>query len=191
MLGGRGPRYLQAMRRPIATGLFLAMAATAGAQQAPAAKAPAAAPKPAAPARADTGLMMGSFVSQRIDGKPLPMTDLASDDQGVQYVIEFAQLVLTLKQGGEFRAALRYRQALAGKGQKLSQEPLQKMTVFGTWTRDGQSLRFVPDPKRGGEGLRILAGTAAGRTVNVPFDYQNGRVTKRSTVTLVYDPKIF
>jgi hypothetical protein len=178
------------MRRTLATAALLALATAAGAQQAPAAsKAPA---KAAAPApRPDTGLVMGSFMSQRIDGKPLPVTDLASDDQGVQYVIEFAQLVLAFKPNGEFRAALRYRQALAGKGQKLSQEPLQKMTVFGTWSRDGQALRFVPDPKRGGEGLRILAGVAAGRTVNVPFDYQNGRVTKRSTVTLVYDPKIF
>ena len=184
------------MRRPLATAMLMALATTAGAQQAPApTTAPKAttkaAPKTAPAARPDTGLVMGSFMSQRIDGKPLPVTDLAADDQGVQYVIEFAQLVLTLKPNGEFRAALRYRQALAGKGQKLSQEPLQKMTVFGTWSREGQALRFVPDPKRGGEGLRILAGTAAGRTVNVPFDYQNGRVTKRSTVTLQYDPKIF
>lgn len=139
----------------------------------------------------DTGLVMGSFVSSRIDGKKLPMTDLASDSLGTQYVIEFAELVLALKANGEFRAALRYRQALAAKGQAISREPLQRMTVYGSWMREGQSIRFVPDPKRGGEGLRILGGTATSKTVSVPFDYKNGRVSKRSTVLLIHDPRIF
>lgn len=181
--------------------LFLAAFAfaDASAQQAP----PTKAVKPAAPtkarasvapaplAAADTGLVMGTFVSSRLDGKKLPVTDLATDEDGVQYVIEFAELQLTVKVGGEFRAALRYRQTLAAKGQRATTEPLQRMTVFGTWYREGASIRFVPDPKRGGEGLRILAGTAAGKTIAVPFDYQNGRVTRRANVVLVYDPKIF
>ena len=161
--------------------LFLLAAFTsagASAQQAP-------------PASADTGLVMGTFVSSRLDGKKLPVTDLATDDQGVQYVIEFAELQLNMKVSGEFRAALRYRQTLAAKGQRTTTEPLQRMKLFGTWYREGASIRFVPDPKRGGEGLRILAGTAAGKTIAVPFDYQNGRVTRRANVILVYDPKIF
>jgi hypothetical protein len=144
-----------------------------------------------AKAAPDTGLAMGSFVSSRIDGKKLPMTDLATDSLGTQYVIEFAELVLALKANGEFRAALRYRQTLAAKGQAISREPLQRMTVYGSWLREGQTLRFVPDPKRGGEGLRILAGTATSKSVSVPFDYQNGRVSKRSTVVLIHDPRIF
>ncbi|MCX5755913.1 MAG: hypothetical protein NTX19_07335 [Gemmatimonadetes bacterium] len=164
-----------------------------GAQQAPpsrSAKSPAAATAEKPPAPADTGLVFGTFVSSRLDGKKLPVTDLATDDQGVQYVIEFAELQLTVKRNGEFRAALRYRQTLAAKGQKTSSEPLQRMTVFGTWTRDGVTIRFVPDPKRGGDGLRILGGTVAGKTITVPFDYQNGRVSRRANVILVYDPRI-
>lgn len=133
---------------------------------------------------------MGSFVSSRIDGKRLPVVDLATDSAGVQYVIEFAELVLALKANGEFRAALRYRQTLAAKGQRTSREPLQRMSVYGSWYREGRAVRFVPDPKRGGEGLRILAGTTTLRTITVPFDYQNGRVSKRSTVLLVHDPFI-
>lgn len=182
--------------RLAALGLVLP-AALAVAQKAPPAKV-AKAPAKAAPApaeqpatSADTGIVMGTFVSSRLDGKKLPVTDLATDDQGVQYVIEFAELQLSLKANGEFRAALRYRQTLAAKGDKTSSGPLQRMNVFGNWTRDGANLRFVPDPKRGGEGLRILAGTAAGKTVTVPFDYQNGRVTRRANVVLIYDPKIF
>src|SRR5205814_514811 len=106
-------------------------------------------------------------------------------------MIDFAELILTLRVNGDFRASLRYRQALAAKGTRVNSEPLQRMTVYGTWFREGANIRFVPDPKRGGEGLRILAGTAAGRTVTVPFDYQNGRVTRRANVILVYDPRIF
>jgi hypothetical protein len=149
---------------------------------------PVAAPRAAA---TDTGLVMGAFVSTRIDGKKLPVSDLATDDQGTQYMIDFAQLILTLKVSGEFRASLQYRQTLAAKGARVGSEPLQRMTVYGTWYREGTNIRFVPDPKRGGEGLRILAGTAAGKTITVPFDYQNGRVTRRANVILVYDPRIF
>jgi hypothetical protein len=150
-----------------------------------------AASKAPAQAKPDTGLVMGSFVSSRIDGKRLPVVDLATDSLGTQYVIEFAELVLTVKANSEFRAALRYRQSLALKGRATSQEPLQRMTVYGSWIREGQAIRFIPDPKRGGEGLRILAGTVTSKTITVPFDYQNGRVTKRSTVLLLYDPTIF
>ena len=170
----------------------------AGAQKAPAKKAPAT-PTPAAEASrpaatttaTDTGVMLGTFVSSRIDGKTPPVSDVATDDQGTQYLIEFAELVLSLKPAGEFRAALRYLQTLAAKGQRLSSEPQQKMTVYGAWHTEGANIRFVPDPKRGGEGLRILAGIAAGRTITVPFDYQNGRVTRRANVILIHDPRIF
>jgi hypothetical protein len=182
--------FLRTRVAPLVLILGATAFADAGAQRAttaatsPATKAPA-------PAKPDTGLTMGSFVSSRIDGKRLPVVDLATDSLGTQYVVEFTELVLAVKAGGEFRASLRYRQTLALKGRAITQEPLQRMTVYGSWVRDGQSIRFVPDPKRGGEGLRILAGTVTLRTITVPFDYQNGRVTKRSTVLLVYDPTIF
>lgn len=178
--------------------LYMCIAASAAGAQKPPAKAAtskAAAPSADAPpspkAPADTGLAMGTFVSSRLDGKKLPVRDLATDDQGVQYLIEFAELVLSLKANGEFRAGLRYRQTLARKGERTSDEPLQRMTVYGTWVREGSALRFVPDPKRGGEGLRILAGSAAGKSITLPFDYQNGRISRRATVLLIYDPKIF
>lgn len=138
----------------------------------------------------DAAPRMGSYVSSRIDDKKPPVRDLATDDRGTQYLIEFDELVLTLRATGEFRAALRYRQTLARAGEQTTQEPLQRMTVHGSWFREGPTLRFVPDPKRGGEGLRILNGTFTARTVSVPFDYRNGRVSRRSTVLLVFDPSI-
>ena len=140
---------------------------------------------------ADSGLAMGSFVSSRIDDKKLPVKDLVTDDRGTQYLIEFDELVLSLKGNGEFRAALRYRQTLARKGEQTTQEPIERMTVYGTWVREGAAIRFVPDPTRGGEGLRILAGTHTAKTITVPFDYQNGRVLRRARVLLLFDPGIF
>lgn len=134
---------------------------------------------------------MGSYVSMRIDDKKLPVKDLVTDDHSTQYLIEFDELVLSLKRNGEFRASLRYRQTLAPKGEPTTQEPIQRMTVYGTWARDGTTLRFVPDPKRGGDGLRILAGTHTAKSITVPFDYRNGRVSRRATVLLVFDPSIF
>ncbi|MEA3245098.1 MAG: hypothetical protein U9Q74_02965 [Gemmatimonadota bacterium] len=141
-------------------------------------------------AAAETALTIGTYVSSRLDGKKLPVKDLADDDHGTQFLIEFDELVLAFRANGEFRATLRYRQTLAPKGVPTSQEPLQRMVVYGAWSRAGRELRFVPDPKRGGEGLTILNGTFTGRTVTVPFDYRNAGVARRATVLLLYDPSI-
>jgi hypothetical protein len=146
------------------------------------------APAPSAGARSEPAL--GAYQSSKINGKPLPMTDRASDENGAQYIIEFDELILALRPNHEFRASLRYRQTLASKGARISQDPIQKMTVYGTWALVGAELRFVPDPKRGGSGLRILSGTAEGRTINVPFDYRNGSVQRQATVLLIKNDNI-
>jgi hypothetical protein len=153
------------------------------------AQAPAS-PPAAAPARAAEPAV-ASYVSQRLNGKPLPVTDRVSDDKGVQYLIEFDELILAIRPNHEFRAALRYRQTLAAKGAQISQDPLQKMIVYGTWAVVGTELRFVPDPKRGGSGLQILTGTFHGREIDVPFDYRNGAVSRRAAVILIRDDHIF
>lgn len=147
------------------------------------------APASATPANAEP--RQASYVSSRLNDKPLPVTDRASDDKGVQYVIEFDELILTILPKHEFRAALKYKQTLASKGSTIGREPLQKMNVYGTWVAVGTSIRFIPDPKRGGEGLRILDGTFAGDRINVPFDYRNGSVQRRANVVLIKDDKIF
>lgn len=168
---------LRAMAR--ATFASLIAMCAAGAQR------PAAAPaRPVEPA-------VASYVSQRINGKALPMTDRVSDDKGVQYLIEFDQLILAILPRHEFRAALKYRQALASKGTRMGQDPLQKMLVYGTWSVVGTELRFVPDPKRGGSGLKILTGTFSGREIDVPFDYRNGTVSRHASVVLLRDDSIF
>ena len=144
-------------------------------------KAPAGAAEPA----------VASYVSQRLNGKPLPVTDRVTDDKGVQYLIEFDELILAIRPNHEFRAALKYRQTLASKGAQIGADPLQKMVVYGTWGVVGAELRFVPDPKRGGEGLRILTGSFKDREIDVPFDYRNGSVSRRAQVMLIRDDHIF
>ena len=134
---------------------------------------------------------VASYVSKSINAKPLPLIDRASDEKGVQYLIEFDELILTIRPNHEFRAALRYRQTLASKGSQITQDPLQKMVVYGSWSAAGNQLKFVPDPKRGGDGLRILSGTFKDREIDVPFDYRNGSVSRRANVVLIRDDHIF
>ena len=159
--------------------------APAAAKPAPAAATPvpASATKPAEPAAA-------SYVSSRLNGKPLPYADHATDDAGVQYLIEFDELILTLRPSHEFRASLRYRQTLASKGERIQHDPIQKMTVYGTWSVINGALHFTPDPRRGGSGLAMLNGTFAGPRIEVPFDYRNGSVTRRASVVLVRNDNI-
>jgi hypothetical protein len=170
----------------MALAAFASLIAGALMAQSPAAAAP---PPPNAPHGAEPAV--ASSVSQRLNGKPLPMTDRAVDDKGVQYLIEFDELILGIRAHHEFRAALKYRQTLASKGAQIGQDPLQKMVVYGTWSVVGTELRFVPDPKRGGNGLRILTGTFSAREIDVPFDYRNGSVSRRANVILIRDDHIY
>jgi hypothetical protein len=133
---------------------------------------------------------LASYVSSRLNGKTLPVVDKATDDKGVQYLIEFDELILTLRPNHEFRASLRYKQSLASKGATMSRDPIQKMVVYGSWAVTNGELRFVPDPKRGGSGLRILNGTFNGARIEVPFDYQNGSVQRRAAVLLLKNDNI-
>ena len=133
---------------------------------------------------------IANYLSSRINGKRLPYGDRATDDNGVQYRVEFDEMILSIRAKHEFRASLRYRQTLAAKGQMIGRDPLQKMTVYGTWTAAGNSIRFVPDPKRGGDGLRILNGTFNGGTIEVPFDYRNGSVSRRANVVVIRNDNI-
>ncbi len=133
---------------------------------------------------------IANYQSSRINGKRLPYGDRATDDNGVQYRIEFDEMILSIRPKHEFRASLRYRQTLAAKGEMVGRDPLQKMTVYGTWTAAGSSIRFVPDPKRGGDGLRILNGTFNGGTIELPFDYRNGSVSRRANVVVIRNDNI-
>jgi len=144
---------------------------------------PAAPTKPVEPAAA-------SYLSSRINGRLLPYADRATDEAGVQYLIEFDELVLTLRANHEFRASLRYRQTLASKGDRINRDPIQKMTVYGSWAVINGGLHFTPDPRRGGSGLSMLTGTFAGRRIEVPFDYRNGTVTRRASVVVVRNDNI-
>ena len=154
---------------------------------------PPAGPAPVAAAAAPrlTEPALGNYLSWRLNEKSLPVTDRASDSTGTQFLIEFDELILSIRANHEFRAALKYRQSLAAKGKQMSQDPLQKMIVYGTWSVVGTELRFVPDPKRGGSGLQILTGTFHGREIDVPFDYRNGAVSRRAAVILIRDDHIF
>jgi hypothetical protein len=134
---------------------------------------------------------VASYVSKTINTKRLPVTDRVTDDKGVQYLIEFDELILAIQPKHQFRAALKYRQTLASKGSAMDQDPLQKMVVYGSWSVVGSELRFVPDPNRGGSGLRILTGTFKDREIDVPFDYRNGSVSRRASVVLIRDDNIF
>lgn len=135
--------------------------------------------------------MLASYVAVQVNKGKLPSTDVATDDQGTKYLVEFDELVLAIRANSEFRASLRYRQSLAEKGRALMREPIQSMTVYGRYEVRGNTIRFVPDPKRGGKGIQILDGTFAGDRFDVPFFYRNGQVTRKAQVVLKRDPMRF
>lgn len=153
---------------------------------------PAATPhSPAAPPVAPQGPALASYVAVSVNGGKLPSTDQVSDPHGTRFLVEFDELVLAIRARGQFRASLRYRQSLAEKGTALRREPIQSMTVYGRYVVQGNALRFIPDPKRGGKGIEILDGTFAAGRIDVPFWYRNGQVSRKAQVVLRRDPSRF
>jgi hypothetical protein len=166
----------------------LVMAGVAGAQ---APGAPAAGAPPPTGAQTPAGPPLASYVSISVNGGKLPSTDQVTDPHGTRFLVEFDELVLSLRARNEFRASLRYRQSLAEKGATMQREPIQSMTVYGRYVVTGNALRFIPDPKRGGKGIEILDGTFAGSRIDVPFWYRNGQVSRKAQVVLRRDPSRF
>jgi hypothetical protein len=114
-----------------------------------------------------------------------------TDAGGTAYLVEFDELVLAIRPGMQFRAALRYRQTMATKGEAIGRDPIQRMTVYGRYEARGNTLRFIPDPKRGGKGIEILDGTFAPGRIDVPFFYRNGSVSRRAQVVMKRDDSRF
>lgn len=137
------------------------------------------------------GPAAGSYVAVTVNGGKLPSRDKVSDADGTQYFVEFEELVLAIRPKAEFRASLRYRQALATKGERFGNEPIRSMTVYGRFEVVGGGLRFIPDPKRGGRGLEILDGVFSPGRIDVPFYYRNGAVTRKAQVSMRRDASRF
>lgn len=173
-------RFLSRFSAWAVIGVSFAAASLAAAQGS------ASAPQPTSP-----GPATASYVAATVNGGKLPSTDQVTDADGARYLVEFDELVLSIRPNFQFRAALRYRQALAVKGIAMGREPIQSMTVYGRYEVRGSQLRFIPDPKRGGRGIEILDGTYAGRTIQVPFWYRNGSVSRQAQVLLKRDDSRF
>lgn len=131
----------------------------------------------------------GSYLATRIDQSPLPLADRVTDGDGTNYLIEFDRLVLSLRGENRFRAIVRFRRTLSSAASKARgagrDVPLQTMTVTGRYAVVGTSIRFTPDASAETRGLRILDGTVEGRNrIALPFNYQNGRVTRNRMLRL-------
>ncbi len=133
-------------------------------------------------------LAPGTFVADRIDGSPLPLTDRVTDTDGTTYLVEIDRLVLSLRPGSRFRATVRYRRTLYSRDPRGRNRPapIQSMTVDGTYALVGGEIRFTPDPSKETRGVRMLSGRVEGpRRLTMPFDYRNGTAERHRTLQLV------
>jgi hypothetical protein len=138
----------------------------------------------ATPARAQ---QVGSYLAMRIDQSPLPLADKVTDEDGTEYLVEFERLVLSLRSGNRFRAAVRFKRTLATAGARSRTAPIQSMTVTGRYEITGTSIRFLADSTNEMKGVRMLDGTIEGpQRISVPFDYRNGAVERKRVLRLQF-----
>lgn len=130
---------------------------------------------------------VGSYLAMRIDQSPLPLADRVTDDDGTTYLVEFERMVLSLRSGNRFRAAVRFKRTLSAQGARSRAAPIQSMTVTGRYEVTGTTIRFVADSTGELKGVRMLDGTIEGpQRISVPFDYRNGAVQRQRVLRLQF-----
>lgn len=132
---------------------------------------------------------VGSYLALRIDDAPLPLADRVTDTDGTTYLVEFERLVLSLRAGNKFRAAVRFRRSLSTSDTRSGSRaaPIQSMTVTGRYEVTGKQIRFIPDSTSDTRGVSMLDGTVDGaQRLSLPFDYRNGAVQRRRVLRLQF-----
>ena len=165
----------------------VALGAQLGAQLGAPLGAQPAAPAPRAP-------IAGTFVAERIDASPLPLTDRVTDVDGTTYLVEFDRLVLSLRAGNRFRASVRFRRTLYSRDPRGRDRatPIQSVTVSGSFALLNGELRFIPDPSKEAAGLRMVTARVDGTgRLSMPFDYRNGSTERHRTLTLVRQDDVY
>ena len=133
---------------------------------------------------------VGSYLAVRIDASELPLADRVTDSDGTTYLVQFERMVLSLRAGNKFRAAVRFKRSLttgdtrAGGGRAA---PVQSMTVTGRYEVTGKSIRFIADSTSETKGVTMLDGTIDGaQRISLPFDYRNGATQRRRVLRLQF-----
>jgi hypothetical protein len=130
---------------------------------------------------------VGSYLAMRIDQSPLPLSDRVTDHDGTTYLVEFERMVVSLRSGNRFRAAVRFKRTLSAPGTRNRQAPIQSMTVTGRYEVTGTTIRFVADSSGEMKGVKMLDGTVEGpQRISVPFDYRNGAVPRQRVLRLQF-----
>ena len=131
----------------------------------------------------------GSYLAVRIDQAPLPLADRVTDADGTTYLVEFERMVLSLRAGNRFRAAVRFKRTLTTSDARARarQAPIQSMTVTGRYEVSGTAIKFIADSTGDLKGVRMLDGVVEGpQRISVPFDYRNGAVQRQRVLRLQY-----
>ena len=130
---------------------------------------------------------VGSYLAIRIDDAPLPLADRVSGADGTTYLVEFERMVLSLRAGNKFRAAVRFKRSLTTADSRAGgrSAPIQSMTVTGRYEVTGKEIRFIADSTSETKGIRMLNGTLDGpQRLSLSFDYRNGAVQRRRLLRL-------
>ena len=132
---------------------------------------------------------VGSYLALKIDDAPLPLADRVTDTDGTTYLVEFERMVLSLRAGNKFRAAVRFKRSLSTSDSRAGSRsaPIQSLTVTGRYEVTGKEIRFTPDSTSDSRGVNMLNGTIDGaQRLSLPFDYRNGAVQRRRVLRLQF-----
>ena len=125
------------------------------------------------PARSSAAApVSGVWQAQRVNAKPLPMTDEVIGRDGLTHAIRLYGMTLRLRPNGQFQAALMYKQSILTKGEKIDAQAILNDTWAGTYSVTGNHYHFDPKPQKGQQKVDPFDGDMSGRRITVAFDYE-------------------
>lgn len=134
--------------------------------------------------------LLGGYDAVRYNGKALPAQDRFPGKQGYVHVARLEEMYVVLKSGGKFVAGGRYALDYRAANDRRALPRPSDETTRGTWTRQGNSLTFRPEPPKGRRPIRPIGGVVVGDRMTVTYQLETAAGPRNVRLELVRNPNV-
>lgn len=124
----------------------------------------------ASPQSVRTGSIAGSYVAERMDGRPLPAELRVSSTRGYSRWLKLDQAVLRLQNNGRFTISARYDEQLVRLGRNPNGGQVKSETRQGRYTVVGDRITLTPFATASEKFPRPYSGKLQGAQMTVAIE---------------------
>jgi hypothetical protein len=143
----------------------------------------------APPLRAQASrLPAGVYVVTHVNAKPLPIADRLPSSNDMEQAVRLEEGVLRLRPDGRYVVAVRFHRALVRRGAGMPTTPVMDESSAGRFTIRGNSITFIPDPKKRSRTSPVAGEVRGPGRITVPVVYHDANYERKYVFDLKFDP---